>query len=94
MVILKATRWLTPCLSALAGVSAALLFCNPAAAEACDDQGACPRGFVCEAHRENVVSQRPVLVDGHGVPQGDDLRDHHGQRVRARDVYRRCRLRE
>jgi len=53
MVILKATRWLTPsCLSALAGVGAALLFCSPAAAEACDDQGGCPQGFVCKTHEE------------------------------------------
>jgi hypothetical protein len=69
MVILKATRWLTPsCLSALAGVGAALLFCNPAAAEACDDQGGCPQGFVCEAREDVACADYGCTSDGADCP--------------------------
>jgi hypothetical protein len=71
MVISKATRWLTPCLSALAGMSAALLLCNPAAAEACDDQGGCPRGFVCEAHEETGCANIPCTSTDGVCPKTD-----------------------
>jgi hypothetical protein len=73
MVILKATRWLTPvCMSALAGVGAALLFCSPAAAEACDDQGGCPQGFVCNAHES---ADCPPVACTSDDPECQKIRD-------------------